>query len=141
MHYSLSSAKEISICFFNEVLFKKNVTNSFGEKIVRKIIACFVSLTFPLEQHFSVGLVKQLRNLHCLQKTFFASLALRLTSGLLSLSSWFVTRVSVYKQIGLFSENFIVYNTLVCSIDLYVQLLSNLLLGACELNGALGALI
>lgn len=49
--------------FFNEVLFKKNVTNSFGEKIVRKIIACFVSLTFPLEQHFSVSLVKQLRNL------------------------------------------------------------------------------
>lgn len=63
LHYSLSSAKEISICFFNEVLFKKNVTNSFGEKIVRKIIACFVSLTFPLEQHFSVSLVKQLRNL------------------------------------------------------------------------------
>lgn len=49
--------------FFQWGTFKKNVTNSFGEKIVRKIIACFVSLTFPLEQHFSVSLVKQLRNL------------------------------------------------------------------------------
>lgn len=42
---------------------KKKCNGLIWGKIVRKLIACFVSLTFPLEQHFSVSLVKQLRNL------------------------------------------------------------------------------